>query len=369
MSAARDALEVLRGRGALQEDAPLAPYTTLGLGGAARYLVTAQDEPTLRDALSWAQRESMQVALLGGGSNIVAKDEGFDGLVIALRTRGIERARAAGGVVHVTAAAGESWDDFVASCVADDLAGLECLSGIPGLVGATPIQNVGAYGQEVSGTIASVRVLDRASLQVKVLDASECRFAYRDSALKRTPERYAVLAVTFALAKGGAPIVRYKELSDSLAMLAGKGKAPSLKLVRETVIGLRRSKSMVLDPSDENGRSAGSFFLNPIVRTRVVDALAAQLVDEGVIKEAAALPRFSAGAGFTKLPAAWLIERAGFQKGERRGAVSISTKHSLSLVCHEGATSEALLGFASEIGERVTQRFGIELVREPVVLG
>lgn len=362
-------LEALAARGLLQERAPLAPLTTLGVGGAARFLVTVDDEPTLREALHWARLERMPVALLGGGSNAIVKDEGFEGVVIALRTRGIERTRAVDGTVHVTAAAGEPWDDFVARCVAEDLAGVECLSGIPGLVGATPIQNVGAYGQEVSGTIASVRVLDRSTLQTRVLEASECGFAYRDSALKRAPDRFVVLAVTFALAKGGAPVVRYKELNDALSMLAGKRGAPSLKLVRDTVIGMRRSKSMVVDPNDENRRSAGSFFLNPIVRTRAADALAAQLFDEGVIKDPRELPRYAAAPGYTKLPAGWLIERAGFKKGERRGAVAISTKHSLSLVCHDGATARALLAFASEISTGVRQRFGIELVREPVVLG
>jgi UDP-N-acetylmuramate dehydrogenase len=344
----------------------LAPLTTLGLGGPARHFVTADDDETLRDALAWARGEGLPVALLGGGSNIVAADAGFDGVVIALRMRGLTSA-AEGDLVHVTAAAGEPWDELVERCVGEDLAGIECLSGIPGLVGATPLQNVGAYGQEVSSTIASVRVLERATLQERTLSAAECDFSYRYSALKRDPERYAVLAVTFTLRKHGAPAIRYQELINALS---SHGAAPSLAETRSTVIALRRNKGMVFEPAaPDNTRSAGSFFLNPIVTNEAADALTARLIAEGRIEAAAALPRYPANdAGHAKLAAAWLIEAAGFRKGERRGNVGISPKHSLALVCHTGATTAELLAFAHEIEARIRDRFGVQLEREPVLL-
>ena len=352
----------------LEHGVPLSPLTTLGLGGAARRFIAADDDETLIGALAWARDEGLPVALLGGGSNVVVPDAGVEGVVIALRMRGVTSI-AHGDRVHVTAAAGESWDALVERCVHDDLAGIECLSGIPGLVGATPLQNVGAYGQEVSSTIASVRVLDRASLQQRVLTNAECDFSYRYSALKRDPNRYAVLAVTFALQKGGAPAIRYRELVDAFAAHASK---PSLAETRRTVIALRRNKAMVYDPSvpNENTRSAGSFFLNPIVPSEQADTLAAQLVTEGRIQNAAALPRYPANdLAHAKLAAAWLIEAAGFRKGERHGNVGISTKHSLALVCHDGATSAELLALAHTIEARVRVRFGIQLEREPVLLG
>jgi UDP-N-acetylmuramate dehydrogenase len=351
----------------LASGTPLAPLTTLGLGGPARHFVTADDDETLRDALAWARAEGLKVALLGGGSNIVAADAGFDGVVIALRMRGIT-SHVDGDRVSVTAAAGEPWDELVERCVGDDLAGIECLSGIPGLVGATPMQNVGAYGQEVSTTIASVRVLERATLQERVLTNTECDFSYRYSALKRDPERYAVLAVTFALQQHGAPAIRYQELINALP---SHGATPSLAETRRTVIALRRNKGMVFDPSapDENTRSAGSFFLNPIVTNEAADALTARLIAEGFIANAAGLPRYPGNdAACSKLAAAWLIEAAGFRKGERRGNVAISSKHSLALVCREGATASELLAFAHEIEARIRDRFGVQLEREPVLL-
>jgi UDP-N-acetylmuramate dehydrogenase len=347
----------------------LAPLTTLGLGGPASHYVEAIDDATLVRVLEWARAQALPVALFGGGSNVVVRDAGFAGLVVALRMRGVSVAEH-DDLVHVTAAAGEPWDELVERTVRDDLGGLECLSGIPGLVGATPIQNVGAYGQEVGSAIASVRVLERATLRERVLSGAECDFSYRYSALKRDPARYVVLAVTFALRKGGAPFVRYQELVKALGARESSS-APSLAEVRRTVIALRRAKSMVLDPSapDENTRSAGSFFLNPIIANEQADALTARLIAEGRIASAAALPRYPGNdAAHSKLAAAWLIEAAGFRKGERRGAVGISTKHSLALVCHEGATASDLLAFAAEIEARVRDRFGIQLEREPVVL-
>jgi UDP-N-acetylmuramate dehydrogenase len=369
----------------VKEQVALAPHTTLQLGGPARYFIEAHDEGALFEALEWAGAQKIPIAILGGGSNVVAKDDGFDGLVIALRTRGVKNEpvksasvlRGDGPKVHVTAAAGEVWDELVAQCVSDDLAGIECLSGIPGLVGATPIQNVGAYGQEVSHTIVEVRVLERASMLTRVLSADECAFEYRNSALKRDPSRYVVLEVTFALTQGGLPALRYAELVHALA--AQDGTPPSLQQVRDTVIRLRRAKGMVLDApnasthaSSDNSRSAGSFFLNPIVSVEQADALAARLLAEGRIAKLEAMPRFPAspilGTGHVKLAAAWLIEACGFSKGERRGGVGISTQHSLALTCHSGASTAQLLAFASEIEARVHERFGVRLEREPVLL-
>lgn len=352
----------------LSSGVALAPLTTLGLGGPARYFVSADDDATLRDALAWARAEGMPVALLGGGSNVVASDRGFDGVVIALRMRGVTQVQD-GDRVHVTAAAGEPWDELVERCVSESLAGIECLSGIPGLVGATPLQNVGAYGQEVGSTVVSVRVLERATLQERVLTHAECDFSYRYSALKRDPLRYAVLGVTFALQRGGAPAIRYQELVNALA---ARNAAPTLADTRRAVIALRRAKSMVFDPAqrDENTRSAGSFFLNPIVPADQADALAQRLLAEGRLASAAAFPRYPGNAaGQAKLAAAWLIEAAGFKKGERRGRVGISSKHSLALVCYQGATAGELLALAQEIEARVRERFGIQLEREPVLLG
>jgi UDP-N-acetylmuramate dehydrogenase len=350
-------------------DIALAPLTTLGLGGPARCFVDAVDDETLRDALGWARARALPVALIGGGSNVIVPDAGFPGLVIALRMRGVAMTND-GERVHVTAAAGEPWDELVGRSVSEGLAGIECLSGIPGLVGATPIQNVGAYGQEVSSTIASVRVLERDTLTERVLTNAECDFSYRYSALKRQPGRYVVLGVSFALHKGGAPLLRYQELVNAFIARGGSS-APSLDDVRASVIALRRAKSMVYDPAapDENTRSAGSFFLNPIVPALQADALAAQLLAEGRIATPSALPRYpTADATLAKLAAAWLIEAAGFRKGERRGAVGISTKHSLALVCHAGATADELIAFSNEIEARVQARFGVRLEREPVLL-
>ena len=351
----------------IEERVPLAPRTTLGLGGAARYFVRAENEATVIAALRWAQERFLKVALLGGGSNLVVNDAGFDGLVIAIALRGVH-STVRGSSVQIDAAAGEPWDELCAHCVERDLAGVECLSGIPGLVGATPIQNVGAYGQDVAQVIAAVRVLDRASLQLHTLGPEQCGFGYRDSGFKRNPERTVVLSVSFALRLGGEPSVAYAELARALALRAGDS-SPSLQQVRDTVLELRREKSMLLDPGDENGRSAGSFFLNPIVASEHAERVAETALAAGLIASAGELPRYPAQDGKVKLAAGWLIERAGFAKGERRGAIGISSRHALALVHHGGGTSAELLSFAREIQTRVEQRFAVALELEPVLLG
>ncbi len=341
----------------LQRDVPLAPLTTLGLGGPADWFLQVRQEAQLAAALRWARSKGLPVSVLGGGSNLIVPDEGVRGLVLRLATRGI-RALDPG---RRRVAAGEDWDRFVARCVSERLAGIECLAGIPGRVGAAPIQNIGAYGQEVAETIEDVGVMDLQTLELVRLSSQQCQFGYRDSLFKRTPSRYLVLDVTFALRLRGAPTVRYRELRDSVTSAA------SLAEVRQTVLSLRRRKSMVLRPGDPNRRSAGSFFVNPVVPPAQADALVAQIRAEGLIGRADEVPRWPAGEG-VKLAAGWLIERAGFPKGTRRGNVGLSSAHALALVHHGGGTTTELLAFADEIQRGVRARFGVDLTREPRLL-
>jgi UDP-N-acetylmuramate dehydrogenase len=298
--------------------------------------------------------------VLGGGSNVVVDDAGLEGLVIQIDTRGVEW-RETADAVEVTAAAGEGWDDLVRCAVAREWAGIECLSGIPGRVGATPIQNVGAYGQEVSDTIAAVHAIDRTSGETSSLPPSDCAFAYRDSRFKSgEPDRWIVIGVTFRLRPGGKPAVRYDELAKHLG---ARGLArPRLAEVRESVIEIRRGKSMVLDSTDPNGRSCGSFFTNPIVAPAHADKVAARA---GVAR----IPRWPQPDGSVKLSAAWLIERAGFTKGTSAGVVGLSTRHTLAIVCHDGARAADVVAFARRIRDTVAERFDVRLVPEPVLWG
>ncbi len=346
-------------------DVPLAPLTSLELGGPARFFLEAADETAVLEALAWARCEDVPAVVLGGGSNVVVADAGFDGLVIRLVGRGVGRARD-GGDVLVTAAAGEPWDDLVAGTVADGLAGLECLSGIPGTAGAAPVQNVGAYGQDVSETVARVRAVDRARLAPEELRGDACGFVYRGSTFRAAPERWALVSVTFRLRPDGAGAVRYPELARHLG--AGTA-APRPAEVREAVLELRRSKSMVLEPDDPNRRSAGSFFLNPVLPAAEAEAVARRAAASGAAADPSEVPRFPAGSGLVKLSAAWLIERAGFARGLRRGAVGISSRHALALVHHGGGTTAALLALAGEIRLVVHRRYGVVLVPEPAFIG
>jgi UDP-N-acetylmuramate dehydrogenase len=345
----------------IRDGVPLAPFTTLELGGPARHFVDAADEGAVVEALRWADGRQLPVALLGGGSNVVVSDEGFDGLVVRIATRGL-RFETSGGDATVTAAAGEPWEALVAESVGRGLGGVECLSGIPGLVGATPIQNVGAYGQEVAETIRAVRVLERGTWQVRVLSPDDCGFGYRDSNFKREPTRFVVLAVTFGLRPGAAPVLRYQELAESRA---GAGRTPpTLADARATVLALRAKKSMLVTAGDPNRRSVGSFFTNPIVEAGEAEAVVVRAGDEG-----ARMPRWPAGPGRVKLSAGWLIERAGVAKGLRRGAVGVSSAHALALVHHGGGTTAELIALAWEIREAVRMRFGVTLVPEPTFVG
>ena len=346
----------------LREQVALAPLTTLELGGAARYLVEAGDEETVGEALRWAGERRLPVAVLGGGSNVVVADAGVDGLVLRIGLRGV-RVEVADGSVRLTAAAGEEWDELVARCVAEGWAGLECLSGIPGTAGATPLQNVGAYGQDVAETVERVRALDRRTGERVDLSPADLAFGYRSSALREQPGRWVVLAVSFRLRPGGAPTVAYPELERALA---ARRQPPSLAAVREAVLELRRGKSMVLDAADPNRRSVGSFFVNPLLAPAELAALQERAAAAGIAGE---MPTFAAVGGRRKVPAAWLIERAGFAKGHTSGRVGISSNHSLALINRGGATAAELVGLARAIAARVDELFGVRLRPEPVFLG
>ncbi len=349
-----------------RQNVPLAPLTTLGLGGNARFFVDVTGVDGTVEALRWAAEKRLPVFVMGGGSNVVVGDDGFDGLVIQMGLRGLSL-HPRGKTVLVEAAAGEPWDAVVALTVARDLSGLECLSGIPGLVGATPIQNVGAYGQDVSQVLRSVRVLDRDSLVIETLDADACELAYRDSFFKRQPHRFLILSVTFELTPGGAPKLSYAELQNALAMQPAT--APSLTAVRDMVLTLRRKKSMVIDPADPNRRSAGSFFTNPVVTAKEADRVAAVAVAQGLVARTDLVPRFAAPGRQVKLSAGWLIEMSGISKGFRQGAVGVSTNHALALVHHGGGSTADLLQLARHIRTTVHDRFGVLFAPEPVIVG
>jgi UDP-N-acetylmuramate dehydrogenase len=332
----------------------------MGVGGPARYFVEARDEDTVLDALEWAERHALPLRVLGGGSNLVVADEGVDGLVLKAALRRVAT-REGPGAVEVVAAAGEPWDPLVGSTVERGWAGLECLSGIPGLVGATPIQNVGAYGQEVSDTVIAVRAVERRTGRVVTLAPEECGFAYRDSVFKRSPDRFIVLEVRYRLVPGGPPALGHAELAR---YLEARGAAtPALGDVRSAVLAIRRSKSMVLDPDDPNRRSCGSFFLNPVLVPEEVARLEARAGRDP------SMPRWPTPDGRVKLSAAWLIERAGFARGLRAGAVGLSSRHTLAIVCHDGASARDVVALARRLRAGVEARFGIRLVPEPVFWG
>jgi len=338
----------------IRSDVPLAPLTTLGIGGAARTFARFENERELAALLATEDN----ILILGGGSNLVIGDAGFDGLVLQPACTDVTRVGLFDDHAMVSAFAGVVWDDFVAQMVAEGLAGLECLSGIPGFVGATPMQNVGAYGCDVAETIEFVRAYDRARNEVVKLSAAECRFGYRTSLFKGAT-RWVMLEVRFKLPRrvDSMPI-KYAELANALGIAEG-GAAP-LARVRETVIALRRGKGMVLDPADPDSRSAGSFFTNPIVDA----ATAGEVERRAGIKP----PQWPQPDGTIKLAAAWLIERAGFPKGYTRGRVGISHKHALALVNRGDATASELLALASEIVAAVHDRLGVRLVPEPVIV-
>ncbi len=339
----------------------LAGYTTLGLGGPAKAFVAASTEADLIDAVRAADGAAEPVLLIGGGSNLVIADDGFPGTVIAVGSRGVGYSGDGDGRVAVTVAAGEDWDDVVAATVAEGLAGLECLSGIPGRAGATPIQNVGAYGQEVAEVIATVRVFDRLTRQIAIIPNEQCRFSYRTSLFKDALPRYVVLRVTFRLARESLSLpVQYAELASELGLRMGE--RAGVGEVRSGVLKIRARKGMLLSPGDPDSRSAGSFFTNPILDAEQLAGVAAAA--------GGPVPRFEAGDGRVKVPAAWLIEHAGFGKGYGApGRARVSSKHTLALVNAGGATAADLLALAREIREGVRAAFGVTLQPEPTLVG
>jgi UDP-N-acetylmuramate dehydrogenase len=344
-----------------EENKPLAPLTTLGVGGTARWFVDVHSESDISEASAWAHANQLPLFVLGGGSNLLVSDAGFHGLVLHIALKGV-RVRSTGvGERIYEVPAGEDWDAFVQRTVDDDCSGLECLAGIPGTAGGTPVQNVGAYGQEVASTIERVRVFDMRDSLFQEFQNSECNFSYRRSRFNSADrDRYIVTRVDFALNSGGTPTLRYADLQSAFP----KDSQPTLAEVAAAVRRIRQSKGMLLVEGDPDCRSAGSFFKNPIVSEKQAMKAAAVAGSEP--------PRFSAGTehpGLIKLPAAWLIERAGFKKGYSLGNAAISSKHTLAIINRGGSTAAEILTLAGQIRSAVAARFDIELLMEPVMLG
>ncbi|MFF8813912.1 UDP-N-acetylmuramate dehydrogenase [Streptomyces pactum] len=343
-------------------NAPLAPLTTLRLGGPATRLITATTDDEVIAAVRAADASVTPLLIIGGGSNLVISDKGFEGTALRIATRGV---RLDG--TRLELAAGENWSEAVARTVEAGLAGIECLAGIPGSAGATPIQNVGAYGQEVSATITEVVAFDRRADKVVTLPNDACGFAYRYSRFKADPDRYVVLRVRFGLEDAGglsAP-VRYAETARVLGVEVGD-RVPAAT-ARETVLKLRAGKGMVLDPEDHDTWSAGSFFTNPVLTADEYAAFLARVAER--LGPGVTPPAYPAGDGLTKTSAAWLIDKAGFTKGYGSGPARISTKHTLALTNRGGATTEDLLALAREVVAGVEAAFGVPLVNEPVMVG
>ena len=346
----------------MKEGIVLAGRTTIGLGGKARLFAQCESVDELRSALTYASRNQIRFMLLGGGSNVIFPDEGFDGLVIGVFMKGYRFEPVAEGIL-LDAAAGEEWDPLVSESVAKGFAGIECLSGIPGLVGATPIQNVGAYGQEVADTIRSVEAIDLRSMNDVHFDNMDCQFDYRQSRFKGIDkDRFAITRVTFLLHPGGKPSLAYPELRKHIE--SRHPGSVDIATVRQTVLALRKGKSMVLDPADPNCRSVGSFFMNPIVSREFFETLQRDLSRSGA---PAGIPSFPGHANTVKIPAAWLVEHSGFRKGFRKGGVGISANHALALVNH-GGTAKQLLALAEEIREAVKRKYSIMLQIEPSII-
>lgn len=343
-----------------KENEPLAPFTTLGIGGPARWFAEAASEAEVAEATAWAHERGVRLLVLGGGSNLLVADAGFDGLVLHMRLRGVA-AEDAGGERLYRVAAGEDWDAFVSRAVAENCAGIECLAGIPGTAGGTPVQNVGAYGQEVASVIGRVRAFDLERREFVEFSAAECGFSYRRSRFNSEDRgRYVVTRVDYRLRPGGAPTIAYPDLQRAIGGSGTTNRQPALAEVVAAVRRIRQTKGMLLVESDADSRSAGSFFKNPVIAEERLTEIAAR---------GAAPPRFTAGPGMVKVPAAWLIEHAGFTKGYAMGPAGISTRHTLALVNRGGATAAEILALADAISTAVEERFGIRLEMEPVMVG
>ncbi len=345
----------------IREHLTLAPYTTFQVGGPARFFVEAADESEVLQALQHARSHSLPLFVLGGGSNLVVADTGWPGLVLKIGISGIST-RESNGKRLFHAGAGEDWDKLVALSVEQNCAGIECMSGIPGTVGGTPVQNVGAYGQEVAETITSVRVIEIATGNVTEMSNAECGFSYRTSIFNSTQKgRYIVTQVSYLLTPGGAPRIDYADLKRHFA---GRSQSPSLGQTREAVRQIRASKAMLITAGDDDCRSAGSFFKNPIVAVAEYERIAAL----SVCREQKP-PSYPAEDGQVKISAAWLVERSGFHKGFAMGRVGISRKHSLAIVNRGGATAAEIVELKNRVQEGVANVFGVTLHPEPVFVG
>jgi UDP-N-acetylmuramate dehydrogenase len=346
----------------IREQLALAPLTTLGVGGPARYFAEARSEAEVIEAVEFARSRRLPLFILGGGSNLVVADAGFPGLVLKVGIGGVSHSPTSDGRVLFTAGAGMEWDSLVAQAIEANCAGVECLSGIPGTVGGTPVQNVGAYGQEVSETIREVRVLDLQSLEVNRLRNAGCGFAYRSSIFNTTErDRYIILQVSFELREGARPTIPYADLQKFFAGRAGE---PTPADVRAAVHEIRHRKAMLIVEGDDDARSVGSFFKNPVVPQSISEELATRLESRGL-----QLPSYPAADGFRKLPAAWMVEQAGFTKGYTKRAAGISRKHALAIINRGGATAAEIIALKDEIQARVQDVFGIQLEPEPVFVG
>jgi UDP-N-acetylmuramate dehydrogenase len=345
----------------LEENVPLAPLTTLRVGGRGHFFVNARDLTEVEEAVTFAHARKLRLFVLGGGSNVVVSDRGWDGLVLQIGITGIE-AREREGKALFDVGAGLDWDKFVKHCVSRDCAGVECMSGIPGSVGGTPVQNVGAYGQEVSEIIVSVLAYDLAEDHVRELTAAECRFSYRASIFNTSQrERYVILRVVYALDPGRKPALHYADLQK---YFAGHDGTPTLAQVRDAVHNIRGSKGMLITPDDPDSRSAGSFFKNPVLS----ESQQAELVRRAAEKHLQ-VPSYPALSQHRKVSAAWLVENSGFKKGYTHGNAGISSKHALAIVNRGSATAADIIALKEEVQQRVEQRWGIRLETEPIFVG
>jgi len=346
----------------IQENVALGPLTTLKVGGPARYFVEASTVEDVREAVAFSRSRSLPLFVLGGGSNLVVSDAGWPGLVLRVAIPGINHFHGHDGNVRFEAGAGEEWDGFVAAVVAHHCAGIECLSGIPGSVGGTPVQNVGAYGQEVSETIDSVVALEVASGEERELDRNDCGFAYRTSIFNTTARgRYIILRVSYTLKHGGQPRIAYADLKK---FFADRSTPPSLADTREAVRQVRASKAMLIVPGDEDCRSAGSFFKNPVLAADQYAELTNRAADQNL-----QIPSYPALESQRKVSAAWLVEHSGFTKGYTLGRVGISRKHALAIVNRGGATAAEVIGLRNKVQSQVFETWGIRLEPEPVLVG
>lgn len=348
----------------LQENVPLAPLTTFRIGGPARFLVEAKTRGEVEEAVTWAHSQDVPLFVLGGGSNLLVSDSGWPGLVLKIAITGIDQRPGTDneGRVLFKAGAGENWDRFVSQAIRNECAGVECLSGIPGSVGGTPVQNVGAYGQDVSETIESVEVFDRREKQIRELCSEACGFAYRTSIFNTTErERFIILRVTFALTAGGEPHLEYADLQRHFH---GRETRPNLAETREAVRHIRALKGMLIVPGDPDCQSAGSFFKNPVLSNEQHNELRERAAARGLV-----VPAYPALEKSKKVSAAWLVEKSGFTRGYGFGDVGISSRHALAIVNRGGATAAQVLALKEQIQQRVEEIWGVRLEPEPVMVG